>query len=528
MANIRQYTSPNAESGLHPSDEGAAAWERAGRQIGASYHQEGQDIGAGVKQVGDAIEQHDTMAEMSKGAADMAALQDTLTTNWNNTAKSADPNNANLASDWREKQLEPAIAEWEGGFQTKQGQMWAMEQGDRMRQHLYEKTAADQSTLAGDALVSNLNALQVHASNIVRNDPSSVDAVHGMVDSAITATVNSTPNLSADVASKARTEIADKVHAEVAQSAVIGAADKNPDAARTMLNSPSVTDHLDGSQVKTLESYVDGQQRASIEAQKAEAAAQKAQDKQDYDGVVTQITAQTIQPDGSIKINPGYFTALTKAAFMPGAGDGSEIRSMINFGQEQVKRAAEGTPAITDPHVYADLKARATLPAGDPRALTLTDVYQAGANGQLSNHDFGFFKGWVSEAGKNPQKVADQKVLNQMEGGLKGFITNSNMLNAGDPQRNQRYMEFQQQMQMRFDAGRADGKTAAQLISPASPDYIAKDINRFQISGQQSMDATITSTQGNVQPLAPVGGALVKWKPGMSMDDLHKALNGGK
>lgn len=524
MAQIRQYESNRAVEGLRPDDSGISAYERAGRQIGASYHQAGEQIGGAIAKFGDQVDQHDTMAEISQGAANLAKLQDDLTTSWNQTAKGADPNDPDTAKKWRDSVLEPALDKYNSGFSTKQSQMWATEQVDHLRQHLFEKTAADQSSLAGDALVSNLNTLQAHASNIVRNDPSSIDAVHGMVDNSVNAMVGATPNLSADTASKARTEITDKIHAEVAQSAVIGAADMNPDQARSLLNSSSITDHLDGSQVKTLGTYIDSQQRASLSAQKAQEEEVRRAEKEDADKFANAVTASTIQPDGSVAIPKDYFANTAKLAFMPGVEPGLP-RAMIDYGHSVLEQQSKGQPAITDPHVYADFQRRASLSPSDPNALTLTDVYKAGADKTLNQHDFEMYKGWVQEAGKNPQRVANQKMLTQFFGGYKQYITKSNMLN-NDAQGNQRFLEFQQTMQQRFDNGVASGDKPMDLLSPSSPKFIAKDIGRFQMTQQQGLDATVQQATGVVKPLAPVGK--VRYTPGQSLDDLDKQLSGGK
>ena len=154
---------------------------------------------------------------------------------------------------------------------------------------------------------------------------------------------------------------------------------------------------------------------------------QKNADKDAFNGATARITAGMIKPDGSLKITPDYFTNLGKAAMMPHA-DVPEIRSMVSFGRETLKRQADGTDVQTDPHTYTDFQRRANLPVGDPQALTLKDVYNAAAEGKLDSHDMGFFKGWVSESGKNPQKVAQNKLLTDFTHSLRGFITGTNPL----------------------------------------------------------------------------------------------------
>lgn len=525
MANIRQYTSTKAQEGLHPSDIGVESYERAGRNIGASIHQAGEDIGRGIQNFGGAMAQHDTMNEVSKGAADSAALMDELSTQWNQYAKNADPNDPDTAKKWRENVLEPALEKFNQGFTTRQSQQWSMQMVDHMRQHFFEKTAADQSTLAGEAAVSNINSLQTHLSNMVAQDPTAVDTAHGTAALGVNAIVNATPNLTADTAAKIRTELLDKMHENIAQSAVVGAADRNPAAARSLLDSPSITDHLDETKRKTLNTYIDSQERASMSAQRQQEADMRRQQKEDVQDFQNKIVAQTIDPQGGTRLYPDYFKDVAKLAFMPQAGD--LPRAMLAYGHKVQEENAKGIPAATDPHVYSDYKQRAALPVNDPHALTLGEVYQARANGMLSDHDFSMFRGWVNEAGKNPTRAANQKILDQFERGMKGYFTKSNMM-TGDPQGDQRYMEFQQEAQQRFEAGIASGLKPYDLVSPSSANYIFKDgISKFQVTQSQSINAIQQRATGTLQPLPGVNAKpAVQWKPGMSMDDLDKALGG--
>jgi hypothetical protein len=529
MAQIRQYESEKALQGIQPQERGVEAWQMEGRRVGQFYHQIGDEVGGAVKEVGNIVETHDSMQEISKGSADAMTQMDQLTQSWNDTIKNSDPNDPHIAEKWRDEVLEPTLEKFNQGFTTKQSQMWALDHANSMRQHFVEKTMADQSTLAGDAMVANIQTVGNRGSSMVMNDPTALPAVLGLADNSIHAMTTGNPNITADQASRANTELSLNVKKQIVASAVIGAAQRNPDQATALLNSDSAANYLSGEEKKSLSGYINEQGRLSLEAQKSQAEMQRRSDIEDVNGVLAKVEASTIDPNtGDIKVGPDYFTNLGKVLAMPGARDtdtARTIQSMINWGHEQIKQGRE--PASSDPHVYADFKTRAQLQQGDPRALTLGDVYQAAAEGKLNQHDFTMYKGWVNEAGKNPQRQAQQKILDQFEKGMRGYITSSTMM-ATNPQQDQRYMEFQQDAQQRFEAGVADGKKPLDLVSPSSSDYIFKDgVQKYQLDMNQSVQSMTERASGTATPLPGVNAKpAVRWKPGMSLDDLDKQLGG--
>src|SRR5216684_6368571 len=108
--------------------------------------------------------------KISEGAASFAKLQDSLTQQWNATAKNADPNDPTVADDFRSKVVEPALETFKGQFNTENSQKFAEQKADSLRQHLFEKTAADQSTLAGIAVRKNISDSTTSMSNTAITD----------------------------------------------------------------------------------------------------------------------------------------------------------------------------------------------------------------------------------------------------------------------------------------------------------------------------------------------------------------------
>src|SRR5262245_26389185 len=160
MPNIKSYNTP--ELGLRPTEVGVEATAAVGRRAGTMFREAagalqdlGNRIGSTVRDAGDAYVAYQEHREISAGAPNFAAMRDNLTTNWNETVKDADPNDPSTAKKFREEVMEPAIDKFKSGFTTQGGQNWAQSHTDSMRNHFFEKTSADMSTMAGKAAIVN-------------------------------------------------------------------------------------------------------------------------------------------------------------------------------------------------------------------------------------------------------------------------------------------------------------------------------------------------------------------------------------
>src|SRR5262249_5908293 len=149
---------------LQPTDRGTESRVQQGRRIGAAYnqvaeslrdmgHRMGQQLGGAIRDAGDAAVQYQTHREISQGVGSYALLQDSLITQWNDLAKKADPNDPTVRQSFIEGTLTPGLQKWADAFQTEGGQKWAQERQRALLDHMYEKTAADMGTLAGQAVV---------------------------------------------------------------------------------------------------------------------------------------------------------------------------------------------------------------------------------------------------------------------------------------------------------------------------------------------------------------------------------------
>ncbi len=145
--------------------------------------------------MGKQVVDYEDHKEISTGAATFAKLQENLTKQWNDQAKTADPNDPSVAAKFRETVLEPALENFKGQFNTEKSQQFAEQKAESLRSHLYEKTAADMSSLAGIAVRKNINDSTTSMSNTAILDPSSVPNLLKGVDHSIAGIVGSSPTM---------------------------------------------------------------------------------------------------------------------------------------------------------------------------------------------------------------------------------------------------------------------------------------------------------------------------------------------
>ncbi len=269
MPNIREQSAPS-NLGLNPTETGINATAAAARRIGTSYREAadaygdlGQRIGSTIREVGDITVKYEDHREISAGAANFAKLQDNLTQLWNETAKTADPNDPAVAAKFREKVLEPALEQFQSSFNTERSQAFGEQKVQALRNHMFEKTSADMSTLAGIAVRKNISDTATSMSNTAITDPSSVPTLLSQVDHSVEGIVSSSPNMRAVDAARVHAEVSDAAKKAIVQAGAIGAIQKsgNPEATAEEWIKKYPT-YISGAEAKTLSTNARQQIRA--------------------------------------------------------------------------------------------------------------------------------------------------------------------------------------------------------------------------------------------------------------------------
>ncbi len=479
MPNIREYNSPEALQGIRPSELGADALAQSGRRIESVYHQAGEELGGGLatlgraaQQVGNVIDRHNAMQEISTGAASLAKITSDLTDQWNQTANSSDLNDHTIADNFREKALEPALEQWQAGFSTKQGQEWALQRAASLRSHMFEKTSADMATRAGDALVANLQTTLNASSNLARNDPSSMPHAMDLYESALRAAAANS-NADPSVVSKAITETLQNGKAQIATAAAIGMAQNNPDALVQEINKGTFNNYLDGSQIKQIEAYghsQKNQQQAEFKAGSRDIADQYTNDM--FDMAKGQVRPVTPERIGQIMSDP----RMTE----------TDKRSTVRFLQQQFKaqqkEIEDEQKAHSDPNLLAGLRARF---AGDPSQWpTKEEIGQHLGAGDLSSTDAHSLLTAREQLSDTKDPIATKMLDTAVKDAHAQILgsTSPGDTSAADQHAVSRFDAwFWSNYQQRI----ARGATPQSLLDPASPSYLLtkENMQQFAIEG---------------------------------------------
>lgn len=257
MAQIKEYSA--GALALKPTETGVEAQAATGRRISSNYNEqaaykqaEGQRIASTITGLGGMAVNYMEQREKSHGALASAGLLNGLTQDWNETAKQADPNNPSIAGKFREEQLEPRLNKFIESFNTEGGRKWAEAHAASIREHMFTKTTADMSSLAGIAAHNNVIQSTNTFANAVRTDPSSLDFALESARSGIDTMVDASPNLSAAQAAKLKTDLGQRAGEQITRAAVQSAIEGNPDAGMRLATNPKYAQYIDASHAQSL------------------------------------------------------------------------------------------------------------------------------------------------------------------------------------------------------------------------------------------------------------------------------------
>lgn len=557
MGNIKQYENPIA--GLQPSDRGVSAAVNSGQAWSGALNSIGQDIGSTVATVGAAYNEHEARMEISTGAAQAAQLQSTLDKRWNETAANFSLDDETTPDAYRQTVLEPALQDFKDSFKTKAGKQWAETWVASTREHMFNKTAADQATRSGQAVVNNLGIMQTHLTNTVAEDPTSLNQSLGTLASAVPALIPMSVTPAARTAIMAKTR---DMQIDLVKSAIGGMIERNPEAAKKDIQEADTSEYLTSTEKHGFLDMADRVIAHNAEQAKANAAALLAQQKTATTRAGALLSVSMFQPDGTLQMPSDFYEGLRTLATMPGADPG-EIRSLENMAKGAVEDAAKGKPVVSDPHTYADFAARMSLPVTDPHALANQEIYEARASGRLSNEDMSFFVRATDDIHKDPSMSQARSDIERVTSGFKSSITDSNpYLGMVSPAQDQLYLQFQQEINGRFAILMKDGKSASEaatiLTDPRNPQYIGSQVTRYTMTKDAAMalmmkqmqstgigvlpsrapnaqagTGTLKGAPGTGIPLAPTAPTapptdFPKIKPGETMDQLMTRINAYK
>lgn len=498
MPNIPVYTADQNALAIRTSDRAIESTAQSGRRIsqaydaaGAEYSQLGRRLGSAVEYATNVAAKLEEHREISQGAAVLARLQADATRGWNEVAKTADPNDASVAGRYNDEVVEPAIGEFRDAFRTEGGRKWAESRVDAFRQHMFTKTQADMSTMAGLAIKNNIHATINSLSNSVKGDPSSLDFSLDTLKASVEGLTNSSVNLSATDAAKFREELMQHGGEAIVKSALFGAIQQNPQAGVALASDPRYSRYVPGTEVKQMETFA----RQTIRMEQAEArnaamwAKQQAQDRSD----------KTI---GDMLVNMwGANPSVTKDNIIDAYKDGNLTRQGFEHAMALYEKAnKEDTPARVSAATTQSLMSAIT--STDPRLrLDSTDrITKALVDGQLTRGDYTFLMNEYAKS-RTPEGENLAQRTEQFLKAVEPQIDKSMLGNIDQAGREAMY-RFRIDLTRKINEYRKEGKDPYTLLDPASPDYMGKAVRGYQTPLQQRMQGTADRVQGP-RPMVP-------------------------
>lgn len=470
MANLQEFNPGNL--GLQPTEVGEQAFAAAGRRIGQSYNQVGQEltslggqVSGAIRDAGQTYLQYAEHKDISKASVDFATLQDNLIKQWNDTAKNADPNDPNVAKKFRDEVLEPALENFGSDLGTEKGQDFAQSHANALRQHMFEKTAADMSTLSGVAAKVNFEKTVNALSNTAMNDPSSLDHSLQIAESSIKGLAGSAPNLSAADAARVTDEGLQHAKEQIVKSAAFGVI-QNTGKVPSWATDPKYSPYINGTELKQFESAAKAQQKSNqlvdkqtqlVNRQLAEQNVQKSAGKAMTDNIT--FDPQTGQPI----VDPKFFKdALAIARDNPNAPNAASVaHTMITWGESQQNKGAK---PVDDPATKTDLTDRMF---SQDKPTTTLDLMKARAAGKISDQTFKEMHGLVTELENGPLKGP---IWQDMVAAVKGnMILNNQGLPGRDITGEANYAKWAQTFIPQYLAMSRAGTLPPNALDPKDP-----------------------------------------------------------
>lgn len=490
MARIREYTNKE-EINPGPLRALADAQASSGYRIGQAYAQIGDTIAGGIKDYDKFKSQGDTLKLIKEGPMTNAELH----VLWQDTMKTADPNDPNLAQRFMDEQVTPRLDKMGEGISSDAGkEMYARTRAGIMSEFLV-KTHGNEAELKGlqavNGITTSLNLLEA----TVRQHP---DNFEGSVEQARITIQGAIKSFNLDSAMALKME--QNTLKGLAMSALQGLADQDPKAAKKAIVDGRFSEYLGGEQLTQADHYADARQNALDNDAKAAKVAERQANKDDFDKQTSALSGALTAQEGTLRVPDGFNVKLLELSQHPGADSGT-IRALGNLAQEIARRKE---PTKTDPFTEMYLRSRMMIPSGSSGAVTMAEVYQAEADGRLDKDDALMYRGWVENGSKDPAKVANEKEFNHFLDANKSLITKSSAMTT-DGIGNLLFDQFRKAKYAQYQKGLKDGLTQQQMLTAGSPNYIGKDVARYAPSNALNMRAMTDQAAGKVGELPIVG-----------------------
>lgn len=528
-ARIREYDN---ELNLKPNDKGIGATANAAEAAATS----GYRVGQMLKGVGNEIEgafqvagqvagraytEYVVQPEISKGAALMSDLTLRLTQQWNEAASQANPNDTSIGPSFRER-TQKEIEKFKSGFRTEEGQKWASERANSLLSHMDTKIVADGATRAGHAVAMNLESVENKLSATVMRDPTSFDFAIEQASLTVKDIVKNTPGLSGAAAVKAETELLQKMHKTIAQAALAGMANADPEAAEKALLAGKFSKYLNGvEEAKYVKSMI-SMKRTEVRLAKQDHREEVEKKGKEF---ANSMVAGVIQDDGSIRVTPKFMQDIKAKAGELSEASPSLFRELITFAERQSDRG-KAIQIATDPEKYKELTNG--IFSGK---TTLEMLLRAQAEGKLADADFGrLHRNLALIEGEPLKNVAFKEALQAVE---KTLVVNIPGGLGRDPKGAQSYSQFINNFYPDYLKLSKEGKLPDNALDLGDPNsMISKRMAPYKRTPAQAMADYVEGLGGITEALGglPKNGQKVEQtntslEKGPPVPDALKSIN---
>lgn len=470
------------------SNEAATQLSRSAAVIGGYYKQAGEDYAKAGKTLGQAIDNHEYMNEVSTGAAASAALYNNKLKEWQQIATQPGAvNNPQLQQDFLDKNLEPALEQYQNGFSTDRGQKWALDQADRMRSEFYHTTSADIANLTGEQRLQDAKTVLNQYGSAIENDPTATDHSMEQFKSYVEA-IKTSGTLTPEQASKMDAFEHDGLN-EMAKVQVKAFADKGQyGMAKGLLDSGTHDSNITPNEQSELHNYIIEKQRQAREQQSIDYLQQERAQKMQEQKIATDLFNK------SYDANTGDFNFSKENMNAIMSNPQLSAETKMNIAGAVKKIATEST--ADDPALIKTFAGRLTSDSTTP--LTNDDLLRAMSDGKMTPQTYNFF----NERLKNtPDTKAENEMVTQTLDQWKNNILKPSFGQPNTPAAEQAYTRFQTwflpayQQALKDPAlqGMSNAQKAQTLLNPDSPKYMLgpEMMKKFMAAGSDIMGGSI-------------------------------------
>lgn len=480
MSNIREYDSP--VKGIDPSSAAANSYKELGNVQASDAAQSGRAIGGAISNIGEFGARRQQAAEkdeINKLRTTFALQELNNAEGWDAASAGGDGQDiAKTGQAYIDKKFAEIDATVEAAT-TPEGKAWAAQEATRQKIALMKSVHADTSTIAGYTAVTNVETAVNAKLALVQNDPSQLDTVLGQLEETIGASIPKT--VDATTRAKALTESTLKAKQQAVQYAIQATINgKNPQTVVDAFTSGAYKKYADAGLIDpgVYNAILPAAQQAvknKESAAKADDAALRATQRLEFETAATKLVGGTLMPDGKRVVTGDYFKSVQELSGKPGVTY-NDIENLTAYGEAVLNGK---TAKVNDPATVADFTKRMFSTGADK--LTEAEVYKAVVEGKLTADAYGdgmfinAIKASTASTAADPTraKAVDDLYQNAFHvfDAPPSLIPDA-VMNA-EEQKAQQWFAPNYLSRLKSPTN-PNGKSADELLNPASPDYIWK------------------------------------------------------